>query len=48
MNTTPRDPADSDPLRDIDLPPTDALLREALQAMARLNADQSETPESPR
>ena len=36
MNTSPRDLADGEPLRDIDLPPTDALLREDVKRLGAL------------
>ena len=39
MNTTPRDPVDSEPLRDIDLPPTDALLRDDVKRLGALVGD---------
>jgi phosphoenolpyruvate carboxylase len=36
MSQTPRDPLDTEPLRDIDLPPTDALLREDVKRLGAL------------
>lgn len=36
MSTTPRDAVDSEPLRDIELPPTDALLRDDVKRLGAL------------